>query len=107
MWTAMLVTLCSSGDVGATGPMRPLHTITGLSPQEEEVLAWAVSLYEEADLRLPGIDFIGHDTMEECGGGAGYHHPERGRSTIGICGDHPRKFDEVLFLHEMAHAWDF
>jgi len=106
MWTAMLVVLCSGGGVGATEPVRPLHTITGLSPQEEEVLAWAVSLFEEADLHLPGIDFIGHDTMEACRGGAGRHHAERGRSTIDICGDHPRKFDTVLFLHEMAHAWD-
>jgi hypothetical protein len=105
-WAMLLVVLCSTGDVGATAAVRPMRTTTGLSPQEEEVFAWASSLYEEAGLRLPAIDVIGHETMEACGGGAGYHHAEGGRSTIDICGEHPRRFDEVLFLHELAHAWD-
>jgi hypothetical protein len=89
----------------AAAPVGP-PTVTGLSTQEAEVLEWALSLYGEADLAVPPIDVIGHDSRDGCRGHTGYHLRQQGRSTIHICGEYQRDFAEILFLHEIAHAWD-
>lgn len=104
---AIVLSVCSGVDAGLAAPTQPGHTVIGLSGQEQQVLAWALDLYEQAGLDLPDIDFVGHESFDDCRGGGGLFREEHGRSTIHICGDHPRKFDESLFLHEIAHAWDF
>lgn len=99
----LVVSLGAGGhDTAAAGTT----TTTALSVQERQVLDWAMALFDEAGLDLPAIDVVGHDGNEPCGGGAGFHTGDGQRSTLHICGEHRRKFDEVLFLHELAHAWD-
>ena len=107
---ACLVTvlaLCSAHGAGAAESGATAHSATGLSTQELEVLDWALALFDEAGLDLPGIDFVGQEALDACHGGSGLHRIDGGRSRVTICGEHPRRFDEILFLHEIAHAWDF
>jgi hypothetical protein len=111
VWAAIVVGLSVGIEPGSAAPgpepSPAVHTIAGLSGQEREVLDWALGLYEDAGLDLPGVRFLGHDAFDACRGGGGLFRDEDGQPTIHICGDHPRKFDESLFLHELAHAWDF
>jgi hypothetical protein len=82
------------------------HTTTEFSPMGNEVVEWAVALFDEAGLPLPGIDFTQHGSTGPCRGRPGWHERQGERSTIDICIDGPRASVEFLVLHELAHAWD-
>jgi hypothetical protein len=101
--TALSVLLGAGGapGTGATG-----HTIEGFSPAEEAVIGWALGLFEQAGLRLPGIDFRRHEPGRACGGRPGWHEGNRHRSSIAICTEATGAVGEFLVLHEIAHAWD-
>ena len=94
--------------VGATAPAAPVVTPSPTS-RHRNSRSWpgrSIATSRPGS-RLPSIDFVGHETFDGVPGRRRLFRDEQGRSTIHICGEHPRKFDESLFLHEIAHAWDF
>jgi hypothetical protein len=96
------VTGPDSRDVGAS----EAHRLTGFAPVQEEVAWWALDLFAQAGLRVPGIDFVHHRTAEACHGFHGWHERHGERSTIHICTDDTGAVADFLLLHEIAHAWD-
>jgi hypothetical protein len=55
---------------------------------------------------LPPLEFVRHPTREPCRGARGLYTGDRSPATIRICTPEAGPFAEVLFLHEIAHAWD-
>ncbi len=83
------------------------HTVTGFGPRFAAIIPWAVDLYAEAGLRLPGVDFVHHGRVDGCNGGRGWYSPgEDGRARVDICVPDGNVSAERLVLHELAHAWD-
>ena len=67
----MLLTLLSPADEKHTDVPSPAEppavTMQGGSPEEEELLAWAISRYEQAGLGLPPIVVRFHADSAVCG----------------------------------------
>lgn len=81
-------------------------SFSGLSPDQIELARWAVDLYERAGLDLPSIDFVRHPSTDACLGRAGITTADATHAEIGICTSEASGAEEILFLHELAHAWD-
>ena len=95
--------------VGASQPTAargPAVTITGITPAQATLVEWAMALFATAELRLPDLGIVGHDSTDACMGRNGMHVVDDGRSTIHICTRDAGRIQEFLFLHELAHAWD-
>jgi hypothetical protein len=86
---------------------RPEALVTiDLSPEQAVMLDWALALFDAADLALPPLRVIAHDSTDPCDGRDGAHFYESGRSTIHLCTSETGPAQEFLYLHELAHAWD-
>jgi hypothetical protein len=85
---------------------RPTVTATGFAPDQQARIDWAVDLFRQADLSLPPVAFIHETTLDACEGREGSQVFGDGRSTIHICTDDAGAAEELLFVHELAHAWD-
>jgi hypothetical protein len=85
---------------------HPTVTMTGISAAQATIFEWALALFAAADLPLPDIDIVGHDSVAQCMGRAGMHTYAAGRSTLHVCTRDAGPVQEFLFLHELAHAWD-
>lgn len=67
-------------------------------PEEERLVAWALSRFDEAGLALPDLSFSFHPSPLDCAGHKGrYHLPTQ---TVHMC-----SLDPWTMLHELAHAW--
>lgn len=105
------VAVCTVLTVGP-GPSQPIAggapavTMTAITPNQATLFDWAFALFSAAELILPDIDIVGHDSTEACMGRNGMHTVTEGRSTIHICTRDAGRAQEFLFLHELAHAWD-
>lgn len=91
---------------GTGGQAEPQFTFLDLTSDQKAIGEWAVSLFDQAGLDLPPIDFVRHSTREPCQGRAGIASYDQGRGQIGLCTPHARGVEEFLFLHELAHTWD-
>jgi hypothetical protein len=94
----------SGGDSPAAA--SPSHTATRFTAAQEATIDWAVGLFDEAGLSLPGIDFVLDTTVEPCHGRRGWYSGADGRPVIHICTHEGGPVSELLILHELAHAWD-
>jgi hypothetical protein len=94
----------SGGDAPAAA--SPSHTATRFRAAQEATIDWAVGLFDEAGLSLPGIDFVLDTTVEPCHGRRGWYSGADGRPVIHICTHEGGPVPELLILHELAHAWD-
>lgn len=95
---------CGSGtDARTTVP--PIELV-GLSPYYEDIVDWAVALYDDAGLDLPPLRVVQHgDDQAPCRRSTGRHHRVDGVSVIDLCTTKKGKLAERLVLHELAHAW--
>lgn len=67
---------------------------------------WAVDLFDQAGLELPPLRFVHHGgATEPCRGRAGLHHSVDGVSVIELCATEASFPNQVMILHESAHAW--
>jgi hypothetical protein len=103
---ALVLVVGVAGASEAT-PNPPAYTATGLTPAQVTQVEWAMGLYRQAGLPLPPIRFIGHATTEPCFGSAGAQTYAHGHSTIHICTPDAGPAEQFLFVHELAHAWDW
>ena len=95
-----------AGSRDPTAAKAPTVTMTGITAAQATIFEWALALFAAADLPLPDIDIVGHDSTSQCMGRAGMHTFAAGRSTIDVCTRGAGPVQEFLFLHELAHAWD-
>jgi hypothetical protein len=91
---------------GVVASAEPTVTTTGFGPQQQALIDWAVDLFRQADLPLPPVDFVHEASKDQCTGRRGAHTFDDGRSTIRICTDEAGLADQILFVHELSHAWD-
>jgi hypothetical protein len=84
----------------------PRVTYTDVPGHQVAMVEWGIALFDEAGLTLPPIEVHGHRGTETCGGRPGLHRWIDGRSRIDLCTRFSRSSQELLVLHELAHAWD-
>lgn len=87
-------------------PVRSAVTFTDISAEQESMIVWALDLYEQAGLQLPGLDFVGYPDTTSCAGRAGAARRVVDRTEIRLCTPKTGPVQEWLVLHELAHAWD-
>lgn len=75
--------------------------IVGATDDQASTIVAAAHRFEATDLRLPDLHVIVHRDSTACHGHDGYWTPGPSRDRIDLC-----VIQEVLVLHEMAHAWD-
>jgi hypothetical protein len=96
--------------VALVGPPAELdeasHSARGFSRAQEALIEWAIGRFADAGLELPRLEFVHYPTTEPCRGARGFYTGDRSRATIRICVRAASPFAELLFLHEIAHAWD-
>ena len=85
---------------------EPRLSIVELTAGQEDIIGWAVELFDEAQLELPGITVVRFDSSERCFGRRAAHIVEDGRSVIRVCNKETGPAAEHVMLHELAHAWD-
>ena len=81
-------------------------TFTYVNALQVELFESAVDRFERAGLELPPVDVVGSRTDPVCTHGSAAHRFEDGRSRIIVCGPEAGPTEELVFLHELAHAWD-
>lgn len=84
----------------------PAHTRTATTAAQDGLIDEALDLFESADLELPGIDFVGYTSDDECSGrnGAAIRREDRTEIRLCLAGNGP--VDDWVVIHEIAHAWD-
>ncbi len=95
--------LASTFETAAASPEFPFE---GLTANQEAIADWAIGLFAEAGLDLPEVRFVGASDTNACDGRAGVAHRRRGYTQITICTRDDGFATQVLFMHELAHAWD-
>ena len=78
---SFLAILAVAGVVDAPAT-EPKLSIVDLTAGQEDIVGWAVELFDEAHLELPGITVVRYDSPEPCFGRRGAHIVEDGRSVI-------------------------
>ncbi len=104
----LLVVASAPSPVDATVDLasEPRLTMTALTADQEFLVGWAVALFEDAGLGLPPVDFVGSENDAPCQGRLGAARWNQGRSEISLCTDGAGGVEEMLVVHELAHAWD-
>ena len=93
----------SESDAAQPAPSGPTEVINA-TPEEAELLEWAVGRFEAAGLPLPAFTIAFHDTEEGCDDNLGLYRS--GTRHIDFCnrGQH-RTTPANTLLHELGHAW--
>jgi hypothetical protein len=81
-------------------------SIIELTAGQQDIVGWAVELFDAAELELPGVTLIRYHSSEPCFGRRAAHLIEDGRSVIRVCNKDTGPEAEHVILHELAHAWD-
>ncbi|MDJ0925660.1 MAG: hypothetical protein QNJ77_13985 [Acidimicrobiia bacterium] len=102
----ILFTLGTPVSKNTVEPNVALHTMTNLTVGQEEMVNHSLTLFDDAGLRLPGIDFVGHTDNTACNGkdGIAIRHPQR--TEVRLCSEETNLWQKRILIHEMAHAWD-
>ena len=95
-----------TGNAAPTLGGRAVTTKTNLTEAQGELVDRGVELLEAAGLRLPGIDIVGYDSVDNCHGrrGAAINHGLR--TEVRLCVDGTGPTDDWVVIHELAHAWE-
>jgi hypothetical protein len=101
----LVLTLSFGGEDFPAAASRS-HSLAGLTAEQEATVDWALGLFDQAGLPLPGVDFVLHTTVEPCHGRRGWYSGAEVRPVIHICTHEGGPIPELLILHELAHAWD-
>ena len=84
-----------------------LHTMTNLTADQQDLIRSGLATYEQAGLRLPGIQFIGFDDVEHCRGRIGLAWRSGRETQVWICTRETGSVEQWMVLHELAHTWDY
>jgi hypothetical protein len=101
----LVLTLSFGGEDFPAAASRS-HSLAGFTAEQEATVDWALGLFDQAGLPLPGVDFVLHTTVEPCHGRRGWYSGAEVRPVIHICTHEGGPIPELLILHELAHAWD-
>ena len=84
----------------------PAVEFVGMPPEFTAAAMWAMNLFDQAGFDLPPLRYVFHgDTPEPCAGRHGLQHPVEGVNVIEICTAEMSAPEQVMVLHETAHAW--
>jgi hypothetical protein len=86
---------------------QALHTMTGLTSAQESVIHAGLDKFAGAGLKVPGIDFIGHEDQAHCNGRSGLAWRSGQDTKIHLCTRETGPAQEWMVLHEIAHTWDY
>ena len=79
---------------------------SSLPDEFQSIARWAIDLFDNAGLVLPPLRFVYHgDDDTRCKGRTGMHRIVDTTSIIEICTTTTGFPDQVMVLHELAHAW--
>ena len=96
----------SGGDRPGGGIDAREVTYRYVNAAQIELVDAAIERFEQAGLDLPPIDVIGSRTDPVCREATAAHRRLAGRSQVIVCGPGAGPVEELVFLHELAHAWD-
>ncbi|MDH3261806.1 MAG: hypothetical protein OEM81_02570 [Acidimicrobiia bacterium] len=77
---------------------QPAEIIQPLTADQQDLVDWARSRFQQAGLDLPLVDLYFHDNSLDCSGHVGLYY--RGSNSLHMC-----RLDRRTILHELAHAW--
>jgi len=103
---SMVVPAATADQAGASESLPVV--IEGATPDERDLVEWALSRYETAELTLPTVTFAFHDSNEGCRGSKRVYQGlyTHAAGTIDICNRGGGTTDpRHTLLHELAHAW--
>lgn len=101
----------------ATAPATPAPAVETRIPEptptaeEQELIDWALGLYEDAGLELPELEIGIYDTKDACEGNKGTYRPQpAGPAKVRVCDWHEKAtlrdaWRRKTLVHELAHAW--
>jgi hypothetical protein len=75
--------------------------VLGASPEQLDLVRWAVSRFEDRGLSLPALEVRFHADRSGCGEHLGYYRA----GGVDLCGTMVNLMTRRNLLHEMAHAW--
>ncbi|GBC87665.1 hypothetical protein HRbin12_01682 [bacterium HR12] len=93
----------ASGETATTAraPVGTSVVVRGGSPEQLDLVRWAVRRFERAGLRPPALEVRFHATRSGCEGHLGYYRA----GGVDLCGTNVNLVTRRNLLHEMAHAW--
>ena len=94
---AIIFTLGTPVSKNTVEPNNAIHTMTNLTVAQHEMINHSLTLFQDAGLRLPGIDFVGHADRAMCNDKDGIAR---------LCTTETNLWQKRIVIHEMAHAWD-
>ena len=81
-----------------TAPTAEPATIAAYSAEQEALISFAVSRFEQAGLSLPAVTIAFPDDQAECYSYGGIYEPDLAK--VSIC-----RPSDTTMVHELAHAW--
>ncbi|HUL84104.1 MAG TPA: hypothetical protein VLX89_01130 [Actinomycetota bacterium] len=79
----------------------PSAWVLNASPNELDLVRWAIGRYDRAGLALPPLEFAFHVDVSGCEGRTGLYHS----GIVDLCPVVINPTTQHTVLHEMAHAW--
>jgi hypothetical protein len=75
--------------------------VSGATPQQLELVRWAVGRFQAAGLEPPAVEIAFHDDGSGCGGHLGFARVGR----VSVCTTLVNAMTRRTVLHEMSHIW--
>jgi hypothetical protein len=89
------------GDAGGAVEIARRVEVEGATPDQLELVRWAVGRFEAAGLDVPAVDVEFHADRSGCGSHTGF---ARGRE-VDVCTTLVNAMTRRVLLHEMSHIW--
>jgi hypothetical protein len=81
--------------------VRPRVEVGSATPEQLDLVEWAVGRFEAAGLSPPSIEIEFHDDPDGCGDHLGYAQAGR----VDVCTALINAMTRRALLHEMSHVW--
>jgi len=103
----VIISLAGSLVPAAAHPVSadPGIVFGGFTKTERRLAIEAISLFHQAGLPLPRLEFHRHHSKAPCHGFDGLHTGRGPSSTIHICVTGADAYVQRIIIHELGHAW--
>jgi hypothetical protein len=81
--------------------IRSNVAVSGATPEQLELVRWAVGRFQAAGLEPPAVEIAFHDDGSGCGGHLGFARVGR----VSVCTTLVNAMTRRTVLHEMSHIW--
>lgn len=104
-YTFSIAVVVAGGWLASTGAravrLRSQVEVRRATPQQLDLIRWAVGRFEAAGLEPPGVEIEFHDDPNGCDGHLGYARS----GQVDVCTALVNAMTRRALLHEMSHAW--